>query len=71
MNAIFNKNCEDLSDCIIYTILFPCNQCAKTIIQSGISEVVYMCDKNMNKKEAIAALEMFKAAKVLYRYRLY
>ncbi|KAK3929990.1 Deoxycytidylate deaminase [Frankliniella fusca] len=67
MNAIFNKNCADISNCKIYTVLFPCNQCAKTIIQSGITEVVYMCDKNRNKPEAIASLKMLKAAGVICR----
>lgn len=67
MNAIFNKNCADISDCTIYTILFPCNQCTKTIIQSGISEVVYMCDKNKGKVEGIAAMKMLEACKVQYR----
>ncbi|XP_034240105.1 uncharacterized protein LOC117644608 isoform X2 [Thrips palmi] len=67
MNAIFNKNCDDISNCTIYTILFPCNQCTKTIIQSGISEVVYMCDKNKDKVEAIASMKMLDACNVRYR----
>lgn len=67
MNAIFNKNCADISNCKIYTVLFPCNQCTKTIIQSGISEVVYMCDKNKNKPEAIASMKMLEAAEVKCR----
>lgn len=71
MNAIFNKNCADISNCVIYTILFPCNQCAKTIIQSGIKEVVYMCDKNRSKPEAIAAVKMFDASGVKLRYKCY
>lgn len=67
MNAIFNKNCADLSGCTIYTVLFPCNQCTKTIIQSGITEVVYMCDKNKGKIETIAAMKMLDASKVRCR----
>ena len=36
MNAIMNKNSENVSGCCIYVALFPCNECAKMIIQSGI-----------------------------------
>jgi len=45
LNAILNKNNEDLDNCIIYVALFPCNECAKLIIQSGIKEVIYLSDK--------------------------
>ncbi len=36
MNAILNKNSADVEDCSIYVALFPCNECAKMIIQSGV-----------------------------------
>lgn len=39
MNAILNKNSSDVKNCTIYVALFPCNECAKLIIQSGIKEV--------------------------------
>jgi dCMP deaminase len=45
VNAILNKNSSDVRDCTIYVALFPCNECAKIIIQSGITEVVYLSDK--------------------------
>ena len=45
MNAILNKNSSDVKGCSIYTALFPCNECTKLIIQSGITEVVYLSDK--------------------------
>ncbi len=45
LNAILNNIGMDLSGCKIYTALFPCNECAKAIIQSGISEVIYLSDK--------------------------
>ena len=48
----------DLSGCKIYTALFPCNECAKAIIQSGITEVIYLSDK-------YADTEIFKASKIL------
>ncbi|CAH0390985.1 unnamed protein product [Bemisia tabaci] len=66
MNAILNKNSADVKDCSIYVGLFPCNECAKLIIQSGISEVIYMSDKHAMKDETIAAKKMLDAAKVRY-----
>lgn len=66
MNAILNKNSADTKNCIIYTSLFPCNECAKIIIQSGIKEVIYISDKNMHKPAAIASKIMFDAAKISY-----
>ena len=41
MNAILNKNQADIDGGTIYTTLYPCNECAKLIIQSGITKVVY------------------------------
>ena len=43
-NAILNSTVS-LKDATIYVTLFPCNECAKLIIQSGIKEIVYMGDK--------------------------
>ena len=45
VNAILNSNQQSLKGCTLYVALFPCNECAKHIIQSGITEVVYMSDK--------------------------
>lgn len=45
MNAVLNKNTANLKGCRIYVALFPCNECTKLIIQSGITEVVYYSDK--------------------------
>ena len=45
-NAILNtRNGSALEGCTLYVTLFPCNECAKAIIQTGIKEVVYGCDK--------------------------
>jgi dCMP deaminase len=44
VNAILNAR-GSVEGCKIYVALFPCNECAKVIAQSGISEVVYLCDK--------------------------
>ncbi|XP_043256083.1 deoxycytidylate deaminase [Colletes gigas] len=67
MNAILNKNSSDVKNCTIYVALFPCNECAKVIIQSGIKTVMYMSDKYAHKVEIIAAKKMFDAAGVEYR----
>ena len=45
LNAILNSNIGNLSGCTIYVTLFPCNECAKAIIQSGIKRVVYYENK--------------------------
>lgn len=67
LNAILNANGKDLSGCKIYVALFPCNECAKAIIQSGISEVVYLSDKYSNTDSVKASKMMFKCAGVELR----
>ena len=69
LNAILNCDRGNVRDCICYTTLFPCNECAKAIIQSGISEVVYMEDKYADSNSVIASKKMFDTAGV--KYRLY
>lgn len=64
MNAIINKISADVKGCTIYVGLFPCAECAKVIIQSGIKTVVYMSDKHAEKPETKAAKRMFIAAGV-------
>jgi len=65
-NAILNSN-SSLENCIIYVTLFPCNECAKLVIQSGIREIVYMDDKYNGTEGDIAAKRMLDAAGVKYR----
>ena len=67
MNAILNKNSADTTGCTMYVALFPCNNCAKMIIQSGIKEVVYFSDKHAHKQETVASKFMFDIAKIKYR----
>lgn len=67
LNAILNAKGKDLSGCKIYVALFPCNECAKSIIQSGISEVVYLSDKYANTDSVKASKMMFKCAGVELR----
>ena len=58
---------KDLENSKIYVDLFPCNECAKIIIQSGIKEVVYLSDKYANSENNIASRRLFDACGVVYR----
>ena len=66
LNAILNANGRNLRNSRIYVALFPCNECAKAIIQSGVKEVVYLSDKYLGSKENIASKRMLDAAGVKY-----
>jgi dCMP deaminase len=67
LNAILNYSGTDMKRAKIYTTLFPCNECTKAIIQSGIKEVIYMHDKYANSDSVQAAKKMMKSANVRYR----
>ena len=67
LNAILNKNTADIKDCTIYVALFPCNECAKLIIQSGIRECIYVSDKYHDIPEMIASRRLLDLAGVKYR----
>ena len=67
MNAILNYGGGSLDGARIYVTLFPCNECAKAIIQSGMKEVIYMFDKYADTDEIIASKRMFDMAGVTYR----
>lgn len=67
LNAILNCHTASVKGCCVYTTLFPCNECAKAIIQSGISEVVYAEDKYADTDSVIASKRMFDSAGVKYR----
>ena len=58
LNAILNAGVS-LKGAKCYTTLFPCNECAKALIQSGISEVIYLSDKYANTEGTIASKQMF------------
>ena len=66
-NAILNKNSASVKGARLYVGLFPCNECAKLIIQSGIAEVVYATDKYHDTMLCTAARRLFDLAKVKYR----
>lgn len=65
-NAIYNAN-GSTKDCKIYCTLFPCNECAKAIIQNGVKEVIYESDKYADTPIVRASKRMFKLAKVSFR----
>lgn len=65
LNAILNAHGTDLLGCTMYATMFPCSECAKAIIQSGIVKVVYL-DIKPNKDYTKAAKRMFNAAGVQY-----
>lgn len=67
LNAILNNAGGDLSGCKIYVALFPCNECAKAIIQCGIKEVIYLSDKYADSDSTIASKKMFDSAGVSYK----
>lgn len=68
LNAVINKISADLYNCRIYVDLFPCNECAKVIIQSGIVEVVYLSDKYAQTDQVKASKRMFAHAGVRCRH---
>ncbi len=67
LNAILNCHGGSVKDAVCYTTLFPCNECAKAIIQSGISEIVYLSDKYSETDSTVASKRMFDSAGVKYR----
>ena len=68
LNAILNSY-TSLAGARIYVSLFPCNECAKAIIQSGIKEIVYECDKYADTDAVKASKRMLDAAGVNYRQK--
>jgi dCMP deaminase len=67
LNAILNNIGMDLTGCRIYTALFPCNECSKAIIQSGIKEVIYLSDKYDGTDVSKASKRMLDTAGISYR----
>ena len=66
LNAILNARGKNLTGAKIYVALFPCNECAKAIIQSGIKEVVYLSDKYAKTEGTIASKRMLEAAGIKF-----
>lgn len=67
LNAILNSISRDLHGCTLYVVMFPCNECAKAIIQSGIKEVIYRDNKYPDSDSVKASTLMLKQAGVNVR----
>ena len=67
LNAILNRGDVSLANAILYVTLFPCNECAKAIIQSGIKEIVYMSDKYASQANTIVSKRLFDMVGIKYR----
>lgn len=65
LNAILNSN-ADLRGTTIYVDLFPCNECAKAIIQAGIKKVIYQNDKYNGTEGNIVAKRLFDECNITY-----
>ena len=66
LNAILNYRGGSLEGAKLYVSLFPCNECAKAIIQAGIKTIVYECDKYAASLAVKASKRMLDAAGVRY-----
>lgn len=66
LNAILNNRHKNLEGCTLYVSLFPCNECAKIIIQSGIKKIVYFSDKYKDIDSTKASKLMFDKANIEY-----
>lgn len=64
LNALLNYTGTNLKGSTIYTTLFPCNECTKAIIQSGIRKIIYLSDKYAGTSSIIAAKNMLRASGV-------
>ena len=62
LNAILNSRGKNLAGSKLYVSLFPCHECAKAIIQSGVTEVVYLSDKYNGTVSDVASKRMLTAA---------
>ena len=67
LNAILNSPAPSLKGARVYVTLCPCNECTKAIIQSGISEIIYLSDKYHDTESSIAARRMLDMTGVKYR----
>lgn len=63
-SASLDERRKDFKGCKAYVSLFPCNECAKLLIQSGITEINYLSDKNKKNSYIISSKEMLKVAKI-------
>lgn len=65
-NAILNRFSAELKNCTMFVTRFPCNQCARIIIQSGIKHIIYMSDKKSDTIEVKASKRMLETVGIQY-----
>ena len=65
LNAILNSP-RSLKGCTLYVSLFPCNECAKAIIQAGIKKVIYESDKYCGTDGNVVSKRLFDETGVVY-----
>ena len=66
LNAILNYSGGNIQGSTVYTTLFPCNECAKALIQSGVKRVVYLADKYSDSDSVQASKMMFRMTGVTF-----
>lgn len=68
-NAILNfrGSLKEFNDSIVYVTHFPCNECAKELIQVGISKVFYLTDHNLDEWSTKATIKMFDIVGIEYK----
>lgn len=66
-NCLLNTTVFDISNSRMYVTLFPCNECAKLLIQKKVSEVIYLSDKYHDEPSYIASRKMFDAMGIITR----
>lgn len=64
---MLNSITPDLRGCRLYVALFPCNECTKVIIQSGIREIIYLSDKYKDSDSVRASKIMLDKSSTIYR----
>ncbi|MBQ8961881.1 MAG: dCMP deaminase family protein [Ruminococcus sp.] len=67
LNAVLNSNSADLYGCTLYVTLFPCNECAKALIQAGIKRVVYHSNKYADTDSVKASMILFERCGVTFQ----
>ncbi len=67
LNAILNNKGSNLEGSTLYVDLFPCNECAKAIIQCGIKEIVYKSEKYKGSDNNIVSRKLLDECNIKYR----
>ena len=66
MNAILNSTSSNLKGCTLYTTVFPCTECAKLVIQSGVGKVVFAKPRPLDGQEV--PMKILDRGRVCYKY---